>query len=77
MRERKYPVEIIVSIERPERNQTFRKRQPDCGKTFHGKSIHFFRRVQGNCILKMSAASQLNVIHAGTGDIVLKGKDLG
>ena len=72
---RKYPVEIIVSIDRLKEIRLLENANLTVEKISTEK-VSFFSESSGKLHIEDIAASQLNVIHTGSGDIVLKGKNL-
>ncbi|MBT7649799.1 MAG: hypothetical protein HN553_02350 [Opitutae bacterium] len=73
--ERKYPVEIIVSVDSLKEIRLLENANLTV-KELSTEKVSFFSESSGKLHIEDIAASQLNVIHTGSGDIVLKGKNL-
>lgn len=73
--QRKYPVEIVVSIESIKEIRLLEQSNLTA-ENLNSDTLSIFMESEGKLHVENLSAKNLNIIHEGSGDIVLKGKEI-
>lgn len=73
--QRKYPVEIVVSIESMKEIRLLEQSNLTA-ENLNSDTLSIFMGSEGKLHIENLSVKNLNIIHEGTGDIVLKGKEI-